>query len=184
MESDDILLKVDVNLLVEDDGLLELRRSMRCKHCMKSQSVIFGRLKSQMDSYVRKLCYAPAATPGSLSGAELLFENAVEFPDAEDFFFNRQLRRLLTILASREVEIFRIKLPGLTIDMNQDSYFEEALKMRKSLAGMNFKSIMAGSRQETKPTIDSRILKSPPTSSAVQCSADNPTKSAAFYAVP
>ncbi|GAB2298678.1 Callose synthase 11 [Dionaea muscipula] len=44
---------------------------------------------------------APAAAPRG-SSAELLFENAVEFPDAEDIFFNRQLRRLHTILTSRD----------------------------------------------------------------------------------
>ncbi|KAL9257472.1 Callose synthase 11-like protein [Drosera capensis] len=43
---------------------------------------------------------APAATPGSSTG--FLFENAVEFPDAEDVFFDRQLRRLHTILTSRD----------------------------------------------------------------------------------
>ncbi|KAJ8761449.1 hypothetical protein K2173_001582 [Erythroxylum novogranatense] len=32
----------------------------------------------------------------------LLFENAIEFPDAEDEFFNRQVRRLHTILTSRD----------------------------------------------------------------------------------
>ncbi|CAI0456851.1 unnamed protein product [Linum tenue] len=33
---------------------------------------------------------------------ELLFENSVQFPDAEDEFFNRQLRRVHTILTSRD----------------------------------------------------------------------------------
>ncbi|XP_051126001.1 callose synthase 11 [Andrographis paniculata] len=36
------------------------------------------------------------------NGARLLFENAVNLPDAGDAFFNRQLRRLLTILNSRD----------------------------------------------------------------------------------
>ncbi|CAK7350590.1 unnamed protein product [Dovyalis caffra] len=40
--------------------------------------------------------HSPATNEG------LLFVNAVEFPDAEDEFFNRQVRRLHTILTSRD----------------------------------------------------------------------------------
>ncbi|KAJ6893506.1 callose synthase 11-like [Populus alba x Populus x berolinensis] len=42
------------------------------------------------------------APRGSASGEGLLFEHAIEFPDAEDEFFNRQVRRLHTVLTSRE----------------------------------------------------------------------------------
>lgn len=42
------------------------------------------------------------APRGSGSGEGLLFEYAIEFPDAEDEFFNRQVRRLHTVLTSRE----------------------------------------------------------------------------------
>jgi len=42
------------------------------------------------------------APHGPASGEGLLFEDAIEFPDAEDEFFNRQVRRLHTVLTSRD----------------------------------------------------------------------------------
>ncbi|CAA0825289.1 Callose synthase 11 [Striga hermonthica] len=42
------------------------------------------------------------AVPSPNAGAGLLFENAIEMPGADDAFFYRQLRRLYTILNSRD----------------------------------------------------------------------------------
>ncbi|WJX22282.1 Callose synthase 11 [Trifolium repens] len=42
------------------------------------------------------------ALPGTTTDGGLLFENAIEFPDAGDEVFTRQLRRLSTILTSRD----------------------------------------------------------------------------------
>ncbi|XP_037492451.1 callose synthase 11 isoform X2 [Jatropha curcas] len=79
----------------------------------KDISKMVNILQALYELYVRVLPRGPKksieqlrqkglAPESQLSNDELLFENAIQFPDTEDELFNRHLRRLHTILTSKD----------------------------------------------------------------------------------
>ncbi|KAL5576750.1 hypothetical protein UlMin_018449 [Ulmus minor] len=98
-----MLQKIHTKLISLIDLLLQPKQDMsRAVNLLQALYELAIREFPEYKKSIGQLRQEGLAPVSQGNDAELLFENAVEFPDAEDAIFYRQLRRLHTILTSRD----------------------------------------------------------------------------------
>ncbi|POO00070.1 Glycosyl transferase [Trema orientale] len=98
-----LLQQIHTKLILLIELLLQPKRDIsRAVNLLQALYELSVRELPKVKKSIEQLRREGLASLSPANDADLLFENAVEFPSPEDAFFYRQLRRLHTILTSRD----------------------------------------------------------------------------------